>query len=87
MIGINKPGERAKILIRIQEKANLFDYSVPKSVYYNSSNLEKIEDDPNVNKLYNWLENIRLEQYIKNFLTNDIVQLIFYFFNYYQINH
>ena len=29
-IGINKPGDRAKILIRIKEKANLFEFDVPK---------------------------------------------------------
>ena len=70
MIGINKPGDRAKILIRIQEKANLFEYTVPKSVYYNCTNLENIEEDPNANKLCEWLKNIRLEQYLNNFLVN-----------------
>ena len=80
MIGINKPGDRAKILIRIQEKANLFEYSVPKSVYYNCTNLEKIKDDPNVNKLYEWLKNIRLEQYLSNFLTNGYCSIDILFF-------
>ena len=80
MIGINKPGDRAKILIRIQEKANLFEYSVPKSVYYNCTNLKKIEDDPNVNKLYEWLKNIRLEQYLSNFLTNGYCSIDILFF-------
>ena len=69
-IGINKPGDRAKILIRIKEKANLFEFDVPKSVYYIANNLEKIEDDPNVYKLYEWLKNISLEQYLKTFLVN-----------------
>ena len=80
IIGINKPGDRAKILIRIQEKANLFEYTVPKSVYYNCSNLEKIEDDPNINKLYEWLKNIRLEQYLKNFLENGYCSIDILFF-------
>ena len=80
IIGINKPGDRAKILIRIQEKANLFEYTVPKSVYYNCSNLEKIEDDPNINKLYEWLKNIRLEQYLKNFLANGYCSIDILFF-------
>jgi len=80
MIGINKPGDRAKILIRIQEKANLFEYTVPKSVYYNYNNLEKIEDDPNINKLYEWLKNIRLEQYLSNFLINGYCSIDILFF-------
>ena len=80
MIGINKPGDRAKILIRIQEKANLFEYTVPKNVYYNSTNLEKIEDDPKVNKLYEWLKNIKLEQYLNNFLSNGYCSIDILFF-------
>ena len=80
IIGINKPGDRAKILIRIQEKANLFEFTVPKSVYYNCTNLEKIKDDPNVNKLYEWLKNIRLEQYLKNFLANGYCSIDILFF-------
>ena len=80
IIGINKPGDRAKILIRIQEKANLFEYAVPKNVYYNCINLEKIEDDPNANKLYEWLKSIRLEQYLKNFLANGYCSIDILFF-------
>ena len=69
-IGIIKAGDRAKILIRIQEKANLFEYNIPKIVYYICYHLEKIEDDINVFKLYEWLKNIKLEEYINNFLNN-----------------
>ena len=69
-IGINKTGDRAKILIRIKEKANLFEYTIPKSVYHTNNVLEQIEDDENVYKLYEWLKSIRLEQYINNFLNN-----------------
>lgn len=69
-IGITKAGDRAKILIRIQEKANNFEFTIPKSVYYISINLEKIEDDENVNKLYEWLGIIQLEEYLKNFINN-----------------
>ena len=70
MIGINIPGDRAKILIRFEEKANIFEFSIPKSVYYICNNYEHIEDDLNVCKLNAWLRNIRLEQYIKNFVLN-----------------
>jgi ankyrin repeat protein len=70
MIGINIPGDRAKILIRFEEKANMFEFNIPKSVYYISNNLDHIEDDLNVCKLNGWLRNIRLEQYIRNFILN-----------------
>ena len=69
-IGITKAGDRAKILIRIEEKANIFAFSMPKSVYYIAYNLEKVEDDANVFKLYELLGNINLEEYLKNFLNN-----------------
>ena len=69
-IGISKAGDRAKILIRIEEKANIFEFAVPKSVYYIRSNMEKIENDTNILKLYEWLVNIKLEEYLKNFLNN-----------------
>lgn len=69
-IGINKTGDRAKILIRIKEKANSFEYTIPKSVYHTNNVLEQIEDDENVYKLYELLKSIRLEQYINNFLNN-----------------
>ena len=72
MININIPGDRAKILIRFEEKADLFDFNVPKNVYYflNDISLNKIESDLNLIKLNNWLKNIKLEQYLKNFIDN-----------------
>ena len=81
-IGINKAGDRAKILIRIQEKANIFDFSVPKSVYYITYHLEKIEDDANIFKLYEWLGNIKLEEYLKNFLNNGYFSIDLLFMQY-----
>ena len=68
--GITKAGDIAKILIRIQENANIFEFAVPKNVYYIRFNFEKIEDDINILKLYEWLLNIKLEEYLKNFLNN-----------------
>ena len=72
MININIPGDRAKILIRFEEKANLFDFNVPKNVYYfiNNININTIKNDCNLIKLNNWLKNIKLEQYLKNFIDN-----------------
>ena len=71
--GIDKPGDRAKILIRIQEKANNFDYSLPKSVYYISNNLDNLDqksNDFNICIFYSWLKNIKMEAYLKNFVLN-----------------
>ena len=75
MIGINIPGDRAKILIRFEEKANMFEFTIPKSVYYISNNLEHIENDLNICKLNGWLRNIRLEQYLRNFILNGYFSL------------
>ena len=72
-IGINKPGDRAKILIRLEEKANLFDFDVPKAVYYFNkydNNIEHIEKDNYLNKLFLWLKDINLEIYFYNFINN-----------------
>ena len=70
-IGINKPGDRAKILIRIQEKSNLFDFIIPKAVYYSTNNYnEQIEKDENLNKLLLWLKEINLDIYFLNFVNN-----------------
>ena len=74
-IGINIPGDRAKILIRFEEKANMFEFNIPKSVYYISHNLEQIEDDLNICELNGWLRNIRLEQYISKFILNGYFSL------------
>ena len=75
MIGINIPGDRAKISIRFEEKSNLFDFNIPKSVYYINKNIENISKDININKIYNWLENIKLEQYLNNFINNGYYSL------------
>ena len=72
-IGINIPGDRAKILIKIEEKANKFDFDIPKAVYYIKENLdinEKVENDKNLYKLYLWLRDINLDIYFFNFVNN-----------------
>ena len=75
-IGIKKPGDRIKILIRLEEKANLFDFTIPKAVYYtsnikyNNGNIEQIKNDTNLSKFYLWLEDINLENYFFNFINN-----------------
>ena len=74
-IGISIPGDRAKILIRLEEKSNLFDFNVSKNVYYCLNNLEKIKLDINIIKLNNWLKDIKLEQYLKSFIDNGYYSL------------
>ena len=53
----------------------MFEFNIPKSVYYVCYNLEQIENDLNVCKLNGWLRNIRLEQYLKNFILNGYFSL------------
>ena len=67
--GINIPGDRAKILLKLQEKAGNFGFPVPKEVYYICQN-ENYEDDININKLKEWLEGLKVEIYFDNFIKN-----------------
>ena len=67
--GIMIPGDRAKILIRLQEKAGHFSFPVPKEVYYINQN-DDYNDDKNINNLKNWLEEIKVENYLENFIKN-----------------
>ena len=60
-------------MIRLEEKANLFDFDVPKAVYYFNkydNNIEHIEKDNYLNKLFLWLKDINLEIYFYNFINN-----------------
>ena len=68
--GIKIPGDRAKILIRIKEKANLFGFTVPKSVYYTLKNFNDIECDQHIIDLNNWLSNLKVDRYLMNFINN-----------------
>ena len=77
--GILIPGDRAKVLIRIHEKAGNFKFDVPKSVYYTCRNLNKINNDINIKNLNIWLKNLRVENYLKNFILNGYhsIELLF----------
>ena len=66
--GINIPGDRAKILIRLQEKAGNFCYQIPKNVYYTCTNLDNYINDININKLNDWLKALKIENYLENFI-------------------
>ena len=68
--GINIPGDRAKILIRIKEKANIFGFSLPKGVYHTCKDLDNIDDDNFIMKLRNWLKALKVEDYLMNFISS-----------------
>ena len=68
-IGVLLPGDRAKILIHLEEKAEKFSFNVPKNVFYEIIDVENILEDFNVKKIYNWLKNLKVENYLENFLT------------------
>ena len=73
-ISILVPGVRAKILIHLEEKAGKYNFQVPKEVYYNDVNRDKLGnlvinmEDKNIQKIYNWLKMINVENYLNNFL-------------------
>ena len=63
-IGINLPGERAKILIHLEELAGKFPFILDKDTIYFNKNEE------NNMSLYNFLTSINLEEYIDTFKQN-----------------
>ena len=63
-IGFKTSGKRAKFLIHLEEKANLYEFEIDKEKVYFPSII-------NENKLYRLLSSINLEQYINNFIIND----------------
>ena len=67
-VGIYIPGDRAKILIRLKEKANVFRFAVPKGVYHICQNLDKIDDDKYILELNKWLQTLKVEEYLMNFI-------------------
>ncbi len=66
--GIVPPGDRAKILIHLEERAGKFSFQIPKSVYYISEKLDNIMEDENIKKIYNWLKSIKVENYLDNWI-------------------
>ena len=61
-IGINLNGDRAKILIHLEELAGNFPFLLEKNIIYSN----KIEKNKN-NSLYTFLASIHLEEYINRF--------------------
>ena len=63
-IGITVPGDRAKILIHLEEMAGNFPFILEKDIIYSN------EIDENKNSLYKFLTSINLEEYIRVFKEN-----------------
>ena len=68
--GINLPGDRIKILIKIQEEAKNFKTKLPNDIYYICKDLKNYKKDIHIQKLNNWLKDIKLEEYLNNFIKN-----------------
>ena len=68
--GIINPGERAKIIIKVQELANNFSYEIPKEVYYTCLDLKNSEKDINIIKLNKWLKSMNVGNLLNNFISN-----------------
>ena len=76
-IGITRPGDRAKILIRIQEIAKMFDFKIPfEAVYYiNKKQFKLLKYDFHVKAMQNWLKKLQLKNYLVNFYDNGYYSL------------
>ena len=73
--GVYIPGDRAKIIIKIQELAGNFSYQIPKEVYYKCDYYNNIENNKSINKLNNWLKDINVENLLNNFISNGYYSL------------
>ena len=67
-IGIYLPGDRAKILIHLEEKAGNYSFAIPKNVYYFLEDISNINNDENIKKIFEWLKVIKVENYLDNFI-------------------
>ena len=76
-VGITKAGDRAKILIRLQELSGGFNFKIPfNSVYYiNKKEYSKVKYDFFVKALLNWLKEIKLGDLLENFYNNGYYSL------------
>jgi hypothetical protein len=72
LIGINLPGHRARILVKLEELAKNFDFEIPVGLYYNLqpefvSSTEALYD-PHVKYIENWLSQLKMNSFLPNFL-------------------
>lgn len=66
-IGIKLPGERAKILLHLEEISGNFDFPINKDIIYSNSNNFTSNNYKN-NSLYKFLSEINCENFLKNFV-------------------
>lgn len=66
--GIGLPGDRAKILIRLQEKAGNFSFQIPKKVYYMLNDIDNYDNDFHIKEIKSWLKRLKVENYLSNFV-------------------
>ena len=66
-IGIKLPGERAKILLRLEEISGNFDFPINKEIIYSNLNSNNNNND---SSLYKFLSSINCEKFLKNFVKN-----------------
>lgn len=68
--GVDKPGDRAKILIKLQEVSGNFKFDIPKGVYHKCDDLLNCSNDPYIIKLSKWLSALKIDSYLNNFVSN-----------------
>ena len=66
-IGIKLPGERAKILLHLEEISGNFDFPINKDIIYDSSN-NFTTNNYNNSSLYIFLKSINMVKYMENFI-------------------
>ena len=66
-IGIKLPGERAKILLHLEEISGNFDFPINKDIVYDNSNNFTTNNYEN-SSLYKFLNSINMEKYMENFI-------------------
>lgn len=75
-VGIKKAGDRAKIMIRLQEKANKFDFNIEFDNVYHFNKEKNVDlSDPYIKEFNDWLKEIKMENYLKNFFNSGYYSL------------
>ena len=70
-IGIHLPGHRAKILLKLEEECNNFEFPLPEIIYHSiSEHCTDYLTDHCVKCLQTWLSHLKLDQYTLNFINN-----------------
>lgn len=76
-IGINIPGDRARILIKLQLDAGVFGSRLNINImnendifYYSSKDMNDYNQDPHLKELYTWFCEIKLGELFSNFFYN-----------------